>query len=72
MFRRNKVLSMLENKQLPLGIQCFTGYPALIDVIGSTGFDWIMLDAEHSGLGREGSHEGIKEFLETQYVSAAW
>ena len=27
---------------------------------------------KHSGLGREGSHEGFKEFLETQYVSAAW
>ena len=27
---------------------------------------------KHSGLRREGSHEGIKEFLETQYVSAAW
>jgi transketolase C-terminal domain/subunit len=27
---------------------------------------------KHSGVGREGSHEGIKEFLETQYVSAAW
>jgi acyl-CoA reductase-like NAD-dependent aldehyde dehydrogenase len=27
---------------------------------------------KHSGLGREGTHESIKEFLETQYVSAAW
>jgi 2-keto-3-deoxy-L-rhamnonate aldolase RhmA len=47
--RRNKVLSMLESKRLPLGIQCFTGNPALIEVIGVTGFDWIMLDTEHSG-----------------------
>jgi 2-keto-3-deoxy-L-rhamnonate aldolase RhmA len=49
MFERNRVLEMLEAKQLPLGIQCFTGNPALIEVIGSTGFDFIMLDAEHSG-----------------------
>lgn len=49
MFERNRVLRMLEAKQLPLGIQCFTGNPALIEVIGSTGFDFIMLDAEHSG-----------------------
>jgi len=49
MLGRNKVLSMLERKELPLGIQCFTGDPALIEVIGSTGFDFIMLDAEHSG-----------------------
>ena len=49
MLRRNKVLGMLENKRVPLGIQCFTGNPALIEVIGSTGFDFIMLDAEHGG-----------------------
>src|SRR5260370_12647501 len=49
MFERNRVLRMLETKQLPVGIQCFTGNPALIEVIGSTGFDFIMLDAEHSG-----------------------
>jgi 2-keto-3-deoxy-L-rhamnonate aldolase RhmA len=40
---------MLESKRLPLGIQCCTGNPALIEVIGVTGFDWIMLDTEHSG-----------------------
>ena len=50
MLQRNKVLGMLENKQLPLGIQCFTGNPALIEVVGATGFDFIMLDAEHSGI----------------------
>ena len=27
---------------------------------------------KQSGLGREGAHEGLMEFLETQYVSAAW
>jgi 2-keto-3-deoxy-L-rhamnonate aldolase RhmA len=48
-FERNRVLKMLEARQLPLGIQCFTGDTALIEVIGSTGFDFIMLDAEHSG-----------------------
>jgi succinate-semialdehyde dehydrogenase/glutarate-semialdehyde dehydrogenase len=28
--------------------------------------------AKQSGLGREGAHEGMMEFLETQYISAAW
>jgi succinate-semialdehyde dehydrogenase / glutarate-semialdehyde dehydrogenase len=27
---------------------------------------------KQSGIGREGAHEGILEFLETQYVSASW
>ncbi len=27
---------------------------------------------KQSGIGREGAHEGIMEFLETQYVSVAW
>ena len=27
---------------------------------------------KQSGLGREGAHEGLMEFLETQYVSVNW
>jgi len=27
---------------------------------------------KQSGLGREGGHEGMKEFQETQYISASW
>jgi len=27
---------------------------------------------EQSGLGREGGHEGMLEFMETQYISASW
>jgi len=27
---------------------------------------------KQSGIGREGAHEGIKEFLETQYISLNW
>lgn len=27
---------------------------------------------KQSGIGREGAHEGLKEFLETQYISVAW
>jgi 2-keto-3-deoxy-L-rhamnonate aldolase RhmA len=49
-FQRNKVLGMLERKQIPLGMQCFTGDPALIEVLGASGFDFVMLDSEHSGL----------------------
>jgi succinate-semialdehyde dehydrogenase / glutarate-semialdehyde dehydrogenase len=28
--------------------------------------------AKQSGLGREGAHEGMLEFLETQYISVSW
>ena len=27
---------------------------------------------KQSGLGREGGHEGIHEFLESQYISVDW
>jgi succinate-semialdehyde dehydrogenase/glutarate-semialdehyde dehydrogenase len=27
---------------------------------------------KQSGIGREGAHEGLMEFMETQYVSLAW
>ena len=27
---------------------------------------------KQSGIGREGSHEGMMEFLETQYISVSW
>jgi 2-keto-3-deoxy-L-rhamnonate aldolase RhmA len=49
MFSPNRLLAMLERKEIPLGMQCFTGNPALIEVMGLTGFDFVMLDGEHSG-----------------------
>jgi succinate-semialdehyde dehydrogenase/glutarate-semialdehyde dehydrogenase len=27
---------------------------------------------KQSGIGREGAHEGLMEFLETQYISLSW
>src|SRR5580693_9980786 len=48
-YERNKVLTMLEQKKIPLGIQCFTGNTALVEVMGATGFDFVMFDCVHSG-----------------------
>jgi 2-keto-3-deoxy-L-rhamnonate aldolase RhmA len=48
-FEKNRILQMLEQNQIPLGMQCFTGDPILIEIMGLTGFDWVMLDSEHSG-----------------------
>lgn len=45
----NPILAMLARKHVPLGMQCFTGDPALIEVLGRTGFDFVMLDTEHAG-----------------------
>ena len=39
---------MLGAKQVPLGMQVFTGHSALIEIIGLTGYDFIMIDCEHS------------------------
>jgi hypothetical protein len=33
---RNKILTMLEQREIPLGIQCFAGNTALIKVMGAT------------------------------------
>jgi len=47
-FKKNRLLAMVERKEIPLGIQLFTGSPALIEVLGQTGFDFVMIDTEHS------------------------
>jgi 2-keto-3-deoxy-L-rhamnonate aldolase RhmA len=44
----NKILTMVNQKKVPLGIQCFTGSPALVEILGATGFDFVMFDSEHS------------------------
>ena len=48
MYERNRIMAMLQNKQVPLGMQLFTGHPALIEILGITGFDFVMIDTEHS------------------------
>jgi 2-keto-3-deoxy-L-rhamnonate aldolase RhmA len=47
-YERNKILAMVKQKKVPLGIQCFTGSPALVEILGATGFDFVMFDSEHS------------------------
>jgi 2-keto-3-deoxy-L-rhamnonate aldolase RhmA len=44
----NRLLAMIKQSQIPLGMQCFTGDRAMIEVLGLTGFDFVMLDTEHS------------------------
>ncbi|WNV92011.1 aldolase/citrate lyase family protein [Umezawaea sp. Da 62-37] len=41
---------MLDEGEVPIGMQCFTGDHTLIEVLGATGFDYVWLDSEHSPL----------------------
>jgi 2-keto-3-deoxy-L-rhamnonate aldolase RhmA len=50
MHQKNPMAAMLDEQRVPLGMQCFTGDEALIEVLGRTGFDFVMLDSEHCGL----------------------
>ena len=48
MYKKNRLLTLVEQKHVPLGIQLFTGSPAIIEVLGQTGYDFVMIDTEHS------------------------
>lgn len=45
---RNRLLTMLDDNTVPVGMQCFTGDHTLVEVLGRTGFDYVWLDSEHS------------------------
>ncbi len=46
--RPNKVLAALEKGETPLGMQMYTHDPDLVEIVGYTGFDFVMLDTEHN------------------------
>ena len=46
--RPNKVLAAIERGEMPLGMQMYTHDPDLIEVVGYTGFDYVMIDMEHN------------------------
>ena len=50
MIMKKTLLTMLAEKTVPIGIQCFTADDKLIEVLGKTGFDYVWLDTEHSAL----------------------
>lgn len=43
----NRLMAMLDDNTVPVGMQCFTGDHTLIEVLGRTGFDYVWLDSEH-------------------------
>jgi 2-keto-3-deoxy-L-rhamnonate aldolase RhmA len=48
MYKKNRLLALVEQKRIPLGIQTFSGSPALVEILGQTGYDFVMIDTEHS------------------------
>lgn len=46
--RPNKVLEALSRGETPLGMQMYTHDPDLVEIVGYTGFDFVMLDTEHN------------------------
>ena len=50
MRQRRSLRELLDQKIVPIGMQCFTGDHTLIEVLGATGFDYVWLDSEHSAL----------------------
>src|SRR5260370_18748261 len=51
---------MVGRGEIAFGIQCFTGDPALLEVLGLTGFDFVMLDCEHSANNARGLESLIR------------
>lgn len=47
---QNRLVTMIEAHQVPVGMQCFTGDHTLIEVMGRTGLDYVWIDSEHSGI----------------------
>lgn len=61
MFRtRDRIITMLDNQQIPVGMQCFTGDHTLIEVMGVTGMDYVWVDSEHSGINPRALEDTIR------------
>ncbi|PWK61286.1 aldolase/citrate lyase family protein [Aminobacter sp. AP02] len=44
----NALLERLKTKKSIIGMQCFTGSAALVEIMGYSGFDWVSIDMEHT------------------------
>ena len=52
-FRKNGINTALTRGKIPLGMQVYTGNPSIIEILAYTGFDFYMLDMEHSRVNPE-------------------
>ena len=51
--KKNRILEALKKGEIPLGMEVNTGNPSIIEILAYTGFDFYMLDMEHTRLSRE-------------------
>ncbi|WP_229715181.1 HpcH/HpaI aldolase family protein [Subtercola lobariae] len=56
----NRLTTMIENHEVPIGMQCFTADHALIEVMGRTGLDYVWLDSEHSAINPRALEDAIR------------
>ena len=47
------LIERFRNQPISLGMQSFSGNPAMVEILGLVGFDWVSLDMEHSATGFE-------------------
>jgi 2-dehydro-3-deoxyglucarate aldolase/4-hydroxy-2-oxoheptanedioate aldolase len=57
---KNRLVSMIDRKQVPVGMQSFTGDHTLIEVMGVTGLDYVWIDSEHSGINPRALEDTIR------------
>lgn len=46
--RENNVLTRIRAGEAALGVQCYLHYPIMMDMYGQAGYDYIMIDMEHT------------------------
>jgi len=51
--KQNRINTALAKGNIPLGMQVYTGNPSIIEILAYTGFDFYMLDMEHSRVNPE-------------------
>jgi 2-keto-3-deoxy-L-rhamnonate aldolase RhmA len=56
----NRLTTMIDEHQVPVGMQCFTGDHTLIEVMGRTGLDYVWIDSEHSGINPRALEDTIR------------
>jgi 4-hydroxy-2-oxoheptanedioate aldolase len=57
--RPNRLKELLEHGKVAVGLACFTLHPALIEIMGWTGFDFVFIDTEHTPGDVEATLTGI-------------
>lgn len=60
MYTPGRLTALIERGVVPVGMQCFTGSHALIEVMGRTGFDFVWLDSEHTSLNPRALEDTIR------------